>query len=524
MSTLNKYKVIYSDDPSRLAGGEKLDKVSAYTEYVAETVNKNLIMEDRAEDISKADMARGQEHPTELGKAILKSTVVDPNLSDATVGGPNAFSSTIKASIQEDWNNSEIEVEITEKEETNEAEEDRAEDIEKDINDLGKTKELEDKKELQTEKKSKSQDDKQLKEEEEENEEPEVASDEEVSANTETADTPVGEDVEVEESEEDDTEVEESDDEDVDEALSADAGDKAHGTEATDLGNDSKDITKETPEMFHGDEIDDKTIVVKDKEVLDGANAGEVGGKAVLDKNDKTEMMDAGESPLDEDRAEDIEDEINAMGTPKSLEGEEELQAENEDADFELDVISEEEEALNQYKDEVESKLSAIIESNNKKPSTEPSFFYFVNESVKEDFNKLNEEEQEKVLSAVEGKGFLSEGQIMNLWSTALVAPVEEELNVLKLMPAEYKEAWGKLSESKKSSLLLQSQYHRTDTTYQVRNFWQTRDLREDKQQKVMEKLIVENESTTVVETPNSLPYDLEDMKSLITERFKYKK
>lgn len=28
MSTLNKYKVIYSDDPSRLAGGEKLDKVS----------------------------------------------------------------------------------------------------------------------------------------------------------------------------------------------------------------------------------------------------------------------------------------------------------------------------------------------------------------------------------------------------------------------------------------------------------------------------------------------------------------
>ena len=25
---LNKYKVIYSDDPSRLAGGEKLEKVS----------------------------------------------------------------------------------------------------------------------------------------------------------------------------------------------------------------------------------------------------------------------------------------------------------------------------------------------------------------------------------------------------------------------------------------------------------------------------------------------------------------
>ena len=39
-----------------------------------------------------------------------------------------------------------------------------------------------------------------------------------------------------------------------------------------------------------------------------------------------------------------------------------------------------------------------------------------------------------------------------------------------------------------------------------------------------MEKLIVENKSTKVEEKPTSLPYDLEDMKSLINERFKYKK
>ena len=116
------------------------------------------------------------------------------------------------------------------------------------------------------------------------------------------------------------------------------------------------------------------------------------------------------------------------------------------------------------------------------------------------------------------------ESQIMNLWTTALATPIEEELSIFKHMPSEYKEAWEKLSEAKKSSIIAQANYHKTETAYQVRNFWQTRDLREDKQQKVMEKLIVENKSTKVEEPKTSLPYDLEDMKSLINERFKYKK
>ena len=119
-------------------------------------------------------------------------------------------------------------------------------------------------------------------------------------------------------------ETEESEEEEVDEALAADAGDAPHGTKAEDLPKDSKDVTKElTDEVFHGDVIDDKTIVVKDKEVTDGINAGEEGGKVVLDGDNKTELMDAGEAPLDEDRAEEIEDDINAMGEPKSLEGKE---------------------------------------------------------------------------------------------------------------------------------------------------------------------------------------------------------
>ena len=193
---------------------EKLDKVAAYTEYVAETVNKNLIMEDRAEDISKADMERGQEHPTEAGQEILNKT--------AEVCEEN---STLKAGVQEEWNK--LDVEITETEEkSEEVEEDRAEEIEKEVNDLGETKELEDSEEIQAEaKETASQESKELKEEdseEEESEEPEASSEEEVAADAEAAAAPVGEKTETvketEDSEEEEA-VEETEDSEEEEAV-----------------------------------------------------------------------------------------------------------------------------------------------------------------------------------------------------------------------------------------------------------------------------------------------------------------
>ena len=487
---------------------EKLEKVAAYTEYVAETVNKNLIMEDRAEDISKADMERGTPHETEDGLKLKHKDVPAPEMHEENT--------TLKVGIQKEWNK--LDVEITEKSE--EVEEDRAEDIENDINDLGETKDLEDSKELQAEaKKTASQESKELKEEEseEESEEPTASSEEEVAADAESAAAPVGESeetTEVEETEESDEEesveetkesdeeesveeTEESDEEEVDEAL--DAGDADKGA-AKNADEKAKDVS--IPKVFHGETIDE-TPNTKD-EVTDGVDDGDDAAKVVV-----------------EDRAEDIEADINTMGEPKSLEGEEEEKVAEE---VELDIVSEEELALNKYKDEVESKLSAIIENNNKPKSTKPHFFNFVSESVQSDFDKLNEEEQGKVLKSVEGRGFLSESQIVNLWTSALSTPVEEELNVIKMMPAEYKEAFDNLSEAKKASILAQSNYHQTETQYQVNNFWQTRDLREDKHQKVMEKLITENKSTEVEEKKSNLPYDLEVMKSQITKRFKYKK
>ena len=58
---------------------------------------------------------------------------------------------------------------------------------------------------------------------------------------------------------------------------------------------------------------------------------------------------------------------------------------------------------------------------------------------------------------------------------------------------------------------------HKVETEYQVRNFWQTRDLREVTP--VMEKveMIVEKKEVEA----NKLPYNLEGVQESIAKRFK---
>jgi hypothetical protein len=88
---------------------------------------------------------------------------------------------------------------------------------------------------------------------------------------------------------------------------------------------------------------------------------------------------------------------------------------------------------------------------------------------------------------------------------------------VVEAMPAEYKEKWSNLSEKKQKQLIAQSKMHKVTTEYQVRNFWQTRDMRETAP--VMEKVEMINESKK--EEVKKLPYELDSVKEAITKRFK---
>ena len=236
-----------------------------------------------------------------------------------------------------------------------------------------------------------------------------------------------------------------------------------------------------------------------------GAPAEELDSKELKDKTPEVIDGEGEKYAKAEDRAEDKKDELE-KSMDEQPDGDEVIAKE----------VAEAEDKMEAYKKEVASKLAAIVENAKAKSVAEPHFFRFIAEAKKEEFNALETEAKEKVIAAVSGKGFLTESQIYALWNSALAPTSNVEPLVISAMPTEYKETWNSLSEAKKNQLLAQSKYHRLETEYQVRNFWQTRDFREVAP--VMEKVEIIKENKEEVKT---LPYDMTGVAESLNKRFK---
>ena len=296
--------------------------------------------------------------------------------------------------------------------------------------------------------------------------------------------------------------------------------------------DDSKDVTEPTVdaegnELDHGAEVEDKADELEDEleDTVDGAGDEEISEEEDVEAVEETEEEDVEEgNAFGAARAKAIADgekEFTVDGETYKVEDVDAEDKENaEEFVEETEAVEETEtvDALDAYKSEISSKLSALIEKATVKENTNPHFFRFISEAKKAEYNELNTEDQSKVLKSIEGKGFLTEGQILTLWNSSLINSVKtNEPNVIEMMPEEYKEAWSNMSDNKKTAIMAQSKYHKLETAYQVRNFWQTRDLRDVKV--VMEKVETVNEAAPVIEDKKPL-YDLTDVKKSINERF----
>ena len=231
-----------------------------------------------------------------------------------------------------------------------------------------------------------------------------------------------------------------------------------------------------------------------------GKKSGTILGDALKDKYTYDELKAAAADFLGikEDRSEDIEDKENDLG--------------------EVEKLQETNDSLDTYKSEITEKLQSLINKASEKKTNNPAFFKFVSESTQTEFNSLETEDRTKVLDAVEGRGYLTEGQILGLWKNSLLTATKEtEPNVISMMPAEYRETFSKLSESKRNSILAQAKMHKLDTAYQVANFWQTRDLREVSQ--VIEKVELITEAKGA--TKSTIGYDTTDIAAQLAKRFK---
>jgi methyl-accepting chemotaxis protein len=284
------------------------------------------------------------------------------------------------------------------------------------------------------------------------------------------------------------------------------------GIPAEDLKDETEDVS---PDVV---DADGNVITGKPEDVAKDiklAGSGDAAGKEIKEAKDGSEAGLPAEDlkKATKDVTVDVIDADGNVitGKPEDVEKDLELAGKGDAAGKQVDQME-------AYKNSITSKLEALVEKVNAKKEDNPTFFKFISEEKVTEFNALSTEEKSKVVSAVEGRGYLTEGQILALWNTSLSGVVETNNSptVIKLMPTEYHDTWAKCSEGKKNQIIAQSKYHKLETAYQVANFWQTRDLREIAP--VMEKIAMVNESA--VEPTQTLGYDATEIGAEIAKRF----
>ena len=174
---------------------------------------------------------------------------------------------------------------------------------------------------------------------------------------------------------------------------------------------------------------------------------------------------------------------------------------------------------LEAYKNEISSKLDALVENATKKENESPSFFRVVSSNTREKYNALTESAKSEVRNTVSKRGFMTESEIVSLMNNAqlIVESAGAQPTFIALMPSEYTETWTNLSEAKQNQIIAQAKYHTLNTEYQIVNFWQTRDLRDTSIE--MEKVTMVTESKTE-EPKSTLGYDVTGIAEAFKKQF----
>ena len=300
-------------------------------------------------------------------------------------------------------------------------------------------------------------------------------------------------------------------------SLKDDEADESEEVEEEDeAGEGADEVVEDEDEEFHTEA--EEVTEEEDEAEAPGAEKEEAeGGEEVGDNSEEGDVDPAAEDGAGQP-AEELEDETEDVSEVEQ-EGETE-EAEAGEGDEETEGEEGAHDPLEAYKNEISSKLDALVEAAQVKENENPAFLNVVSGSVQEAYNTLNEDAKTEVRNRVTKRAFMNESQISAIIenANAVVEAKNNEPFFMTAIPAEYKEKFESLTEGKQSQIKAQANYHTLKTEYQVRNFWETRDLREVKVD--LEKLAAVNESTVVEEADKPL-YDVSNYAEGLKKRFK---
>ena len=174
----------------------------------------------------------------------------------------------------------------------------------------------------------------------------------------------------------------------------------------------------------------------------------------------------------------------------------------------------------------LDNKIQAVLESVEKQKAEMKNqdsrypFMQFIGENKKSEFLALNETDKKRVTNALDLKPSFDEEKIVEVWESAL-ASNEGNDKWLSEMPVEYLSLWESASAGTRDRINRQAKIYRLETSYQIKNFWQTRVLG-----KAEETTTPINESARVeiAREANSLGYSSDYMASIadsLGKRFK---
>ena len=176
----------------------------------------------------------------------------------------------------------------------------------------------------------------------------------------------------------------------------------------------------------------------------------------------------------------------------------------------------------------LDNKIQAVLESVQKQKAelnnqdSRYPFMQFLGENKKSEFLSLNETEKRRVANALNSNPSFDEERIVNVWESAL-ASVEVNEKWLTEMPTEYLGLWESATADLKDRITRQAKMFRLETSYQIKNFWQTRGLGKPTEN-VNEGVINESKKAELIKESNSLGYSPEYIQNIsesLGRRFK---
>ena len=157
---------------------------------------------------------------------------------------------------------------------------------------------------------------------------------------------------------------------------------------------------------------------------------------------------------------------------------------------------------------DLDKSLKAILESSKKRKEDNRTKMTFRNQlTIKQqrEFDSLNENDQQSVISAFEERGFVDARDAQIIYENVMTG-YEEEPIWLREMPRQYKPIWESLTESQKNVFKSQASMRVLDSKESINHFWHTRNLRQFEMPRIDERKSIQlNERVENDEMINSV-------------------